>query len=389
MNGLRSRTLIVLSLLASACTRGAPVAQSPSSPPPSVPETDAATRCFGEPPGALFAPPRLPLRVDAPVEGAISDVQLRLIGQLDPSIVRGLLSVRAGDPVDPERVRADVRRLFALGNFEDVSVQATPSPSGWTLTYVLQERPVVRRAWVRGAPPPLQSDLEAAAGQHAGDLFVPASLHRAVDAMRRRLVELGYAHAKVDPFVRRPDERTADICLWVEAGPAVRVQSLVFEGRAKLDEDQLETALRNAGSEANLPGGMLDPSVLEVQLLHATAAYYDAGMVNVRLGEPELRYSEDRTRVAIHVSVQEGDVFRVGKVAFAVPMNANAARYGAVLGFGQGDVFSRSRVVAAIERLQSLRLAEGGVGSIEPVTVIDAEKRTIDLTFQVSASSSP
>jgi outer membrane translocation and assembly module TamA len=174
------------------------------------------------------------------------------------------------------------------------------------------------------------------------------------------LVELGYAHAKVDSFVRRTDARTADICLWVEAGPAVRVQSVVFEGRAKLDEDQLETALRNAGSEANLPGGMLDPAVLEVQLLHATAAYYDAGMVNVRLGAPELRYSADRTRVAIHVSVQEGDVFRVGKVTFAVPMNANAARYGAVLGFGQGDVFSRSKVMAAIEPPEP---SPGGRGS--------------------------
>jgi outer membrane protein insertion porin family len=354
-----------------------------------VPETDAATRCFGEPPGALYAQPRLPLRFEAPVEGTISDVQIQLAGQLDPAIVRGMLSVRAGDPVDPERVRADVRRLFALGNFEDVSVQATPSPGGWTLTYVLQERPVVRRAWVRGVPSPLQSDLEAAAGQHAGDLFVPASLHRAVDAMRRRLVELGYAHARVDPFVRRADARTADICLWVEAGPVVRVQSVVFEGRSKLDEDQLEKALRNAGSEANLPGGMLDLSVLEVQLLHATAAYYDAGMVNVRLGEPELRYSEDRTRVAIHVSVHEGDVFRVGKVTFAAPMDANPARYGAVLGFGQGDVFSRSKVMAALEHIQTLRVAEGGVGSIEPVTVIDADKRTIDLTFQVSAASSP
>jgi outer membrane protein insertion porin family len=354
-----------------------------------VPDIDAATRCFGDPPGTLFAPQLPALRVETPVEGVVSDVQVRLAGQLDLSIVRGLLSVRAGDPVDPERVRADVRRLFALGNFEDVSVQATPSPGGWTLTYVLQERPVVREARVRGAPPPLQSDLEAAAGQHAGDLFVPASLHRGVDAMRRRLVELGYAHAKVDPFIRRRDARTADVCLWVEAGPAVRVQSVVFEGRSKLEEDQLEKALRNAGSESNLPGGMLDPSVLEVQLLHVTAAYYDAGMVNVRLGEPELRYSEDRTRVAIHVSVQEGDVFRVGAVAFAAPMNANATRYGAVLGFGQGDVFSRTKVMAAIERLQSLRLAEGGAGSIEPVTVIDAEKRTIDLTFQLSASSSP
>lgn len=389
MNRCRSRALLALCLVASSCARGGPVASSPAARQSAASDTAPATRCFGEPPGVLFTPAPPSLRLDAPVEGTVSDVQLRLVGQLEPSIVRGLLSVRAGDPVDPERVRADVRRLFALGNFEDVSVEAAPSSGGWTLTYVLQERPIVRRAWVRGAPPDLQSDLEAAAGQHAGDLFVPASLHRSVEAMRRRLVELGYAHAEVDPFVRRIDARTADLCLWVEVGPSARIQSVVFDGRSKLDAGELESALRHAGSEANLPGGMLDPSVLEVQLLHVTAAYYDAGMVNVRLGEPELRYSEDRSRVAIHVPVQEGDVFRVGEVAFAAPMNANAARYGAALGFGPGDVFSRSKVMAAIERLQGLRLAEGATGSIEPVTVVDAEKRTINLTFQASAPSSP
>lgn len=386
MNWLKSfAPLVAGTLLLLACHPKPTVTPSPPRAENAPPALDAETRCFGSPAPEAVREQAPPLESARPVlDGTLAHVEVRVMGQLDPSLVRGLITIKPGEPLDSERIRADVRRLFALGNFEDVVVEASPLDSGWALTYVVKERPILGRILIRGVSSQQQADVEAAAGQHAGDLYVPSAVHKSVQVVRNHLVEQGHAKARVESFLRRIDARSVDLCFWVEAGPVVRVQELRFDGASKLDSEVLVQAVRDAGVEANLPGGRVDMEALEAQMLHVTAKYYDAGMVEARVGEPELRYSEDGSRVVIRVVVEEGDVYRVGEIAFGGTLTANPERYRAALGFGPGDVFDRSKVMSAMEKINGLLVSEGAPATIVPVTRIDAEKRTINLTFEPS-----
>lgn len=385
MNRLKSLVpLVVAALLLLACHPKPPVESSPPRAETAPLPTDAETLCFGGPAPAALHEETLPLESVPAVVGTVDRVEVRVTGQLDPSLVRGLITIKPGEPVDGEHVRADVRRLFALGNFEDVVVEASTSNGGWALTYVVQERPLLGRVLIRGLTSQQQAGVEAAAGQRSGDLYVPSAVHKSVQAVRSHLVEQGHANATVLSFVRRTDARSVDLCLWVEAGPEVRVEELVFDGASKLGAEVLLQVVRDAGVEANLPGGRVDMEALEAQMLHVTAKYYDAGMVEARVSEPELRYSQDGSRVVIRVVVEEGDVFRVGDIAFGGTLAANAVRYRAALGFGPGDVFDRSKVMSAMEKINALLTSEGAPVVIVPVTRIDTEKRTIHLSFEPS-----
>lgn len=346
---------------------------------------DPATLCFGSPDDSTPAEDLPPLEARlTPVEGEVVRVEVRMIGELDESLVGGLISSKPGESVDRAKIASDVRRLFGLGNFEDVSVEATESDKGWVLTYVVRERPVLSAVLIQGVAPERQTDVEAAAGQHRGDLYIPAAVLASAAVVRAHLVERGHARAKVETFVRRPDARTASLCIQVDAGPVVRVEALHFDGHAKLDAAQLEAAVRSAGVEENLPGGFLDLEKLTLQLLYVSARYYDAGMVEAKVGEPEVRYSEDGSRVVIHVPVEEGPIFRIGELSFGGEMAANAVKYRAALGFASGDVFDRSRVMTAIEKLNALRVSEGASGAVTPETQLHVEKQTVVLTFQPS-----
>lgn len=376
--------LLTAACLVGACSPAA-VAPAPRAADPertAEPVEDLATRCFGVPSDAPARPPLPPLAANpVPLEGAIDSVEVEVRGQLDPSLVRGLLSNRPGESVDQERIAGEVRRIWALGNFEDVSVRATRAETGWKLTYVVQERPVLSEVRIRGVAQETTAELEAVAGQHEGDLYVPASVQASAQAVREHLSERGHAHVKVESFVRRPDARTAALCMLVDPGPVVRVAALLFEGRQKLGPAELEAAVRQAGVEDNLPGGFVNLETLENQLLHVTARYYDAGMVQARVGEPEVRYSDDGATAAIHVPVQEGPIFRVGTISFGGSLAANAMQYRDMLGLRPGDVFNRSEIMDAVRKLEALRGAEGHTAAIKPETEIDVGARTIDLVF--------
>jgi outer membrane protein assembly factor BamA len=78
--------------------------------------------------------------------------------------------------------------------------------------------------------------------------------------------------------------------------------------------------------------------------------------------------------------IAEGDQFRYGKVAITGLPVADAARELGKLKAKQGDIFARN-VVA-----DDLRMLGEHVGrSVEPVTALDMEHRTVGMTFEVQA----
>ncbi len=320
----------------------------------------------------------------ASLQGSVERIEVHVDGHIDPSLVRGLVATRAGHRVDRDQIRTDIRRIFALGNFEDVAVKATPAGPSWVLRYEVRERPVLEVVRFQGIPADWRAEIAAVAGQHAGDLYVPAAVHGASSALRDHLRDQGHARATVRSFVRRPDSRRAALCFDIDAGPVVRVQAVHFDGSEKLRKEELSAAMRTAGVEHNLPGSFVREDVLENQLLHVSAAYYDAGMVGVRLGDPDIRYSKDGTMAVIHIPVTEGPVYRIGRIELGDALKPNAVRYRSVLPLRSGGTFDRSKLMHGIQKIQEIRAAEGASGSIVPETNVDSDRHTIHITLEVS-----
>ncbi|MBI1940866.1 MAG: hypothetical protein HYS33_05085 [Acidobacteria bacterium] len=104
------------------------------------------------------------------------------------------LLTRAGEPFDPPRVERDVRRLWATGWFEDISVESTESGDGIQLAFKLVERPRVYLRKISFDPPGERRPVTLEQGARV-DAVVAA---RVADELRRQLVEEGYAKAQVE-----------------------------------------------------------------------------------------------------------------------------------------------------------------------------------------------
>ena len=68
----------------------------------------------------------------------ITSVRIDLDGRpvIDPGVV-DLVETRAGSALSLAQVRASVARLFTLGRFQDIQVEATHDSTGVALRYVL------------------------------------------------------------------------------------------------------------------------------------------------------------------------------------------------------------------------------------------------------------
>jgi outer membrane protein assembly factor BamA len=70
----------------------------------------------------------------------IRDIQFKGIAGTNAEMLRGLLLVKSGDPLDREALRESIRVLYSTGRFSSLHVEAAPEKGGGiTLTFVTTE----------------------------------------------------------------------------------------------------------------------------------------------------------------------------------------------------------------------------------------------------------
>jgi outer membrane protein assembly complex protein YaeT len=226
-----------------------PAASQTTTPPATVPQ--ASSQATGNAAQATVAPvtaqPATP-----PSESIVTNVRPALAGnvwslagktvnavnfegvtfsQNDP--IFGQLKQKAGQPLDPVKVRDDLRLLFASGRYRDISVSAQPTSAGVTLVFAGAPRYYVGRVSIQGVQSErLASLLEFATKLDPGTPFTDAALPAAVQAVKDSLAQNGYYQPVVDEVTTLDDVgHQVNATFTIALGPQARVGAVVVEGK--------------------------------------------------------------------------------------------------------------------------------------------------------------
>jgi outer membrane protein assembly factor BamA len=157
-------------------------------------------------------------------QGVIFDAKDPLPGQLPQ---------RAGEALDPAKVTASIRRLFATGRYRDISVAGRREGGGVTLVYVGTPRYFVGRVTIAGVKEErLASLLEYATKLQPGSEFSDAMIATGADGVRQALESSGYFQATIAAKTT-VDEAGGQVnaTYTVNIGPQARVGMVTVEGK--------------------------------------------------------------------------------------------------------------------------------------------------------------
>jgi len=108
------------------------------------------------------------------------------------------------------------------------------------------------------------------------------------------------------------------------------------------------------------------------------------GYINVKVGEPKVKLSEDRESLEVLVSITEGDQYRIGSIAFSGDVLYPEAEIRKKLKSEVGEVFSRKNLREDIGTLTDMTADKGyAFNNVNPLTKQDQEKKQLELTFDV------
>ena len=143
------------------------------------------------------------------------------------------LQQKSGQPLDPDKVRVDLRRLYASGRYRDISVYGEESAAGLTLVFSGSPRYFIGRVSIEGVKQErLASLLEYATKLDPGSAYTGAQLPAAVEGVKQSLATNGYFEPTVSVATSLDDEnQQVNAVFTVNTGPQARIGNVAVAGQ--------------------------------------------------------------------------------------------------------------------------------------------------------------
>ncbi len=142
------------------------------------------------------------------------------------------LSQKAGQPLDPDKVRESTRRLFASGQYRDIAVRGEEHDNTVTLYFAGVPRFFVGRITILGIKSERMSSLlEFATKLDPGTAFSPSQVPAGTEGIRQTLEQNGYYEPKIQASATpHRDHKLVDVTYTVALGPQARVGDVAVLG---------------------------------------------------------------------------------------------------------------------------------------------------------------
>ena len=142
------------------------------------------------------------------------------------------LEQKVGEPLDPGKVRASEKRLFATGRYKSIEVRGVRHGDAVTLVFAGAPRYFVGRVVISGVKQErLAAQLEYATKLQPGVPFVQTMVEAGADGVRQTLAMNGYYEPIVTAKTQAdPDGHQVHITYLVVQGPQARVGEIALTG---------------------------------------------------------------------------------------------------------------------------------------------------------------
>lgn len=329
---------------------------------------------------------------DAPIAPDQADriIEIRVEGnrRVESEAIARALKQKVGDLFDPGRTADDLRALWALKYFADLQLLVQRTPKGIAYVVRVTEKPSIRSVSLSGNDELGKDDFKDVIDVRAFTILDVAAVKRNVKKIQDKYLEKGFFLADVTYKITPTDDgNEVNVVFVIDEHAKVEVKEINLLGVKKVPVDDIKGLL------ATQVGGYLSfftsegtyrEELFQRDLQVIQMAYLDRGFINVRVDKPTVALTPDKRYIDITIRVEEGEQYSLGKLDFTGDLLESKEALMKTLTSSEGMVFNRSALARDIQAINDVYYDQGyAYANVTPVTSVDAEKKTIALTFDI------
>ncbi|MBK9070322.1 MAG: outer membrane protein assembly factor BamA [Myxococcales bacterium] len=318
---------------------------------------------------------------------------------IESDAIAATLISEKGKPLELAKLREDIRAIWRMGQFADVSVSAELVGDSLVLTYEVRERPLIHKVFISG-----NSGVGLEAINEVIDLKLDTILDvAAVKTNRDRIAALyrrsGFYLSSVSYATKAVNDAEVDVYFEITEQTRVEVREVLFIGNNAVPDAELRGIIAtrrptvmaalfgkkaSADPDAPPPPGVYDESALSRDLQIIQAHYWDKGYAEVAVGEPQLRLSRDKRYMYVAIPINEGPIYSFGEIKFSGELLGDVAEHHKRIGAKVGAQFSRAVLAADRERVAAYYMDQGyAYANVNPNIETDPKKRLVKLSYDI------
>jgi outer membrane protein insertion porin family len=268
----------------------------------------------------------------------IAKIEIKGNRKIEASAITAQIKSKAGNPFFKADITADIKTIFKMGFFLDVTAEAISTPEGKVVIFTVQEKGLISEIRINGNKALSKDDIQEVLTIKTRQNLNQEKIKADIEKIKVLYDSKGYYNAEITDSVERDGEKDFRVILDIKENDRLYIRSITFEGNEAYSTKELKNMLST--SEYGIlhfftDSGLLKRDQLKQDINKINAYYLNNGFINAQIGEPEITI--DKKGIYIKIQIKEGKRFKVGKVEIS------------------GDLLEKPRV----ELLSSLKIKEG------------------------------
>jgi len=292
---------------------------------------------------------------------------------------------KPGDMYSPEQLQEDLKRIYKMGYFEDVTVTSADSAEGKEVTFKVVERPTIREIQIQGNKGVKLEDMQKVMETKIRTVLDLNKVTGDVSRIRKLYTDKGFYNVSVFYKLKPISSEETGVVFQIAEGKTSKIKKVIFTGNKAIPAKELKKII--ASREKNIlsfitSAGMYKEDDLEKDVDRITGYYYGHGYLQAKVDRPVVDFKEDG--IYITINVFEGSQFTIGSVDMRGDLIRDKAFFLSKIKSKPGQVFSSSVLNDDLLAIKGVYSEQGyAFADVNPLTDMKPEEKKVNLTYSI------
>ena len=336
---------------------------------------------------AILAQLRADILIRIASDERIVRVEFKGNRKIEANAINQVLKSAPGSILTDADLSADIKAIFKMGYFDDVTAEVTDVAEGKVITFLVEEKPLIIEIRIQGNKALKKDDIEGAMSVRNRQTVNPEKLKTDMEKIKALYDGKGFYNAEIRYTIEKAGERDVQIIVSIVENEKLFIRSISFEGNRTFTAKELKNMMTT--NEWGIfhfftDSGLLKKDQLKQDVGKLNAFYLNNGFINAQIGEPVITY--DRDGILVKIPISEGKQFRVGKVAITGDeLTTSRVDLLAKLQIRKKDFYDREAIMKDMDALTQACNDEGYASAdVVPRTEPQEKTQTVDVTYEIN-----
>lgn len=319
----------------------------------------------------------------APGQRAISVIKVKGNKAISSATILSKIKAKPGDIYSEEQLNADLKRLFGLGFFTDISIEVEDYEAGVAVTFAVVEKPLISQIVFSGnksiRPEKLKKEMKSAENEMLDETKLNTDMEQIKVMYKKRgyqLVEVTYK-IEVDK-----EKNTAKVIITINEKTRVRISKINFVGNKNIKSKKLLKSI-STRPDTLFTSGYFKEDTFQTDLEKLKALYESSGYLDAKI-DYKIQYDKTGQWMQLEIQIDEGKKYIVGTISIVGNEIFSEKDIRLKFTMTSTKAFSQLGVRQDVLNIQQFYYQKGYMlAQIDATTTLNPQTGEVDITYKI------